>query len=305
MKKLITTLTACLIILGFTSNLLMAQPLDLVEKEEVYTKEHIPQKNPIPYPFVREADVTWEKTIWREVNLREKMNHPLFFPTTNLGDRKNLVNLILDVLQNPEPEHPVYAYSPTLRSTDYEFTAPLSLDEAIKPVGGYTFNTYRDSITGQAVTDTVGFDVDPDQVREVTRLYIKEKWFFDKRYSMMKVRIIGICPVRLQPQLIDNPTTGLPEPTGSIDRINLFWIYYPEFRWYFSRNFVFNRNNDAQPTSFDDLFMQRRFSSFIYRESNVYNNRDVRDYSDGMEQMFEAERIKQEIFEYEHDLWEY
>jgi len=70
MKKLITTVTACMIIWGFGSSVLMAQAMNLVEKEEVYTKEHIPQKNPIPYPFVREADVTWEKTIWRAVNLR-------------------------------------------------------------------------------------------------------------------------------------------------------------------------------------------------------------------------------------------
>ena len=85
----------------------------------------------------------------------------------------------------------------------------------------------------------------------------------------------------------------------------LFWIYYPEIRYYLSRNFTFNPNNDAQPVSFDDLFMQRHFSSYIYRESNVYNNRDVISYATGMDAMFEAERIKQEIFEWEHDLWEY
>ncbi len=305
MKKLITTVATCMIIWGFASTMLMAQALDLVEKDEVYAKEHIPQKNPIPYPFVREADVTWEKTIWREVNLREKMNHPLYFPTQNIGDRKNLVNLILEVLQNPEPEHLVYAYAPTLYNHEYEFAKPLSTDEAISELGDYIRVTYRDSITGQAVTDTTGWGILPNKVANITRLYLKEKWFFDKRYSMMKVRILGICPVMIEPEEVLNQGTQLYEKTGTILRQPLFWIYYPEIRYYFSRNFCFNRNNDAQPTSFDDLFVQRRFSSFIYKESNVYNNRGIRDYSDGMDLMFEAERIKNEIFIYEHDLWEY
>jgi gliding motility associated protien GldN len=233
------------------------------------------------------------------------MNHPLYFPTQPLGDRKNLVTLIVDVLQNPEPEHPVYAYTPTLRSTDYEFTAPLSTEDAIKGIADYTYVTYRDSITGQAVTDTTGFDVQTEMIKEVTRLYIKEKWFFDRRYSTLKVRIIGICPVKMVPETVDDPVTGLPSLTGNIYREPLFWIYYPEFRWYFSRNFIFNRNNDAQPISYDDLFVQRRFSSFIYKESNVYDNREIREYQHGLDQLFESERIKQEIFEYEHDLWEY
>ena len=305
MKKLVTTLAACIVIWGFGSTLLMAQALDLVEKEEVYTKEHIPQKNPIPYPFVREADVQWEKTIWRVINLREKMNHPLYYPTQNLGDRKNLVNLILEVLQNPEPEHPVYAYEPTLYNFQYEFAVPQSVNKALGDLLEPDVNVYRDSITGQRVEDTTGWSIPITTIEQISRLYVKEKWFFDRKYSMMKVRIIGICPVQMEPQEVLNQQTQMYEKTGVILQVPLFWIYYPEFRWYFSRNFVFNRNNDAQPISFDDLFMQRRFSSYIYRESNVYENRKVDDYMDGLDQMFEAERIKNEIFEYEHDLWEY
>jgi hypothetical protein len=63
--------------------------------------------------------------------------------------------------------------------------------------------------------------------------------------------------------------------------------------------------NDAQRVSFDDLFNQRRFSSWIYKISNVHDNRRVGDYASGMDAMFEAERLKYELFEFEHDLWEY
>jgi gliding motility associated protien GldN len=252
---------------------------------------------------VREADVSWERTIWRIVNLREKMNHPLYFPTKPIGDRKSLVKLMIDVLQNPEPEHPVYAYNPSPNSYDYEFSQPMSTLDVMKKIKPDTVTEpKRDSITGAITQVVTGVNIN---LEEITRLLVKEKWYFDRRYSTMKVRIIGLCPVRVAPRMIMDPITREETPTGEIEQEMLFWIYYPEIRYYLSRNFTFNPNNDAQPVSFDDLFMQRHFGSYIYRESNVYNNRDVISYATGMDAMFEAERIKQEIFEWEHDLWEY
>ncbi|MBR5432876.1 MAG: hypothetical protein IK117_00395, partial [Bacteroidales bacterium] len=62
---------------------------------------------------------------------------------------------------------------------------------------------------------------------------------------------------------------------------------------------------DGDLKSFYDLFQRRYFSSFISRESNVYNNREVNTYKFGIEQLYEAERIKTFIFNFEHDLWEY
>ena len=57
--------------------------------------------------------------------------------------------------------------------------------------------------------------------------------------------------------------------------------------------------------SFDDLFMQRRFSSTIIAESNVFGNRMLVDYKLGLDVLLEAERIKNDLFLQEHDLWEY
>ena len=83
------------------------------------------------------------------------------------------------------------------------------------------------------------------------------------------------------------------------------WIYYPEARNLFSSHPVFNKFNDAQQASFDDLFMQRRFSGYIYQESNVYDNRQIKEYTTGLENLLEGERIKESLFNIEHDLWEY
>ena len=82
MKRIICSIfVSSLLMIGIVS----AQPVAGVDssttaldsKMEVYLKENIPFKSPIPYPAIREADVLFEKTVWRIVELREKQNLPL------------------------------------------------------------------------------------------------------------------------------------------------------------------------------------------------------------------------------------
>ena len=54
-------------------------------------------------------------------------------------------------------------------------------------------------------------------LEEITRLLVKEKWYFDRRYSTMKVRIIGLCPVRVEPEMITDPVTNVQTPTGAVE----------------------------------------------------------------------------------------
>jgi len=301
MKKL-SILLVCAFFTGiFISNIADAQPLNISEKKEVYDKEHIPKKDPIPYPFVREADVMWEKVIWRMVNLREKVNHPLYFPTSPIGDRKNLLQTLIDALKTPTPGHPIYAYEPLL---DYEFQQPINYEKVIERLEAEPIIEPVTDSLGVTTMQQTGMDFGP-AFRNASRLFIKEKWYFDRKYSTLNVRIIGLCPMIVEPRMLVDANTGEEVPTGDIDQRLLFWVYYPEARYYLARQESFNISNDSQAISFDDLFMQRRFSGYIYQESNVYNNRAVNTYAKGLDAMFEAERIKMQIFEFEHDLWEY
>ncbi len=171
--------------------------------------------------------------------------------------------------------------------------------EAVDVQMGAKTDTFQvaDANTGELKPKVITKD---RQLDEVKQILVKEKWFFDKQHSTMQVRILGLCPIRFE-----DKTDQSGNPTGDIAKIPAFWIYFPESRKIMANHEIFNRFNDAQHISFDDFFFQRRFSSYIYRESNVYDNRNVSDYASGVEALYESDKIKESLFNIEHDLWEY
>ena len=84
----------------------------------------------------------------------------------------------------------------------------------------------------------------------------------------------------------------------------MFWIYYPDLRGIIIRHEVFNEKNSARYLTFEDIFEMRLFSSYIVKEDNVYD-RFIENYTSGIDQVLESERIKQQIFDFEHNLWEF
>jgi len=259
---------------------------------EVYTREHIPNKAPVPYAYIREADVMWAKDIYRVIDLKQKQNLPLFYPTQPINDRYNLVQLILWGIDNEG----IRAFS----SVDprNEFTIPLDRNQVDESLDAGEEVIKRPDINSGMVTDTtIQKERQTDQVKQIM---VKEKWFFDKNHSVMNVRIVGLCPIRIYNKLDDQ---GM--PTDAILKEKTFWVYFPEIRPLLARHEIFNNNNDAQRISYDDYFMQRRFNSYIFAESNVYENRAITSYALGMDALLEAERVKEYLFNMEHDLWEY
>ncbi|GAB4457969.1 MAG: gliding motility protein GldN [Bacteroidales bacterium] len=294
MKKLIF-----LIVIGLTTSVLFAQQKQSDVLDGVYVKEHVPARKPVPYHHLREADMMWGKKIWRMLDLREKINHPLYFPTRKMDDRYSLTDLLLYGIENEG----LVAYS----DVDDEFTTPLTIAEINSKLGAKVDSQYvDDEATGTQVLKVIPGERKPE---EVTRYLMKEYWYFDKQRSMLEVRIIGIAPIRMYTRdaAIGEETQ---KDAGEGDEKELemklvMWIYFPAARPLLANHEVFNPYNDSERRTFDDIFFKRRFSSFIYQETNVYNNRFVWQYKSGLDAMLESERIKDFMFKVEHDLWEY
>lgn len=257
--------------------------------DNVYIKEHTPTRKPIPYPYLREADVMWNKRIWRVIDFKEKMNLPFAYPLTkSTKDRKNLIDVVMDATE----EGSLTAYG----TNDDEFTLPMASD-GFKKLGGAGIDSMK-----MTRPEPPYEEFDTVIVREFSRdkvigLRMKEEWFFDKQRSELNCRIIGIAPLIYAVDDQGNIREG------NI-KVPLFWIYYPEARQLFANAEVFNRQNDAERRTFDDIFSKRLFSSYITKESNVYDRR-IDDYKAGLNALLEAEKIKNEITLFEHDLWEY
>jgi gliding motility associated protien GldN len=211
------------------------------------------------------------------IDIREKMNLPFAYP------ERPFFSILMDAAINSE----ITVYS----TEDDKFSASLTPDEVASM--GATIDTVItfDPETYEEQLQVVRNDINPEDVK---RFRLKEVWFFDEETSTMQVRILGIAP------LVDKTD----ENGNFLYEKPMFWVYYPEAREILSRERVFNIGNDASPITWEDLLEMRFFASYIYKESNVRDRR-LQDYLTGIDLLLEADKIKQEIFNFEHDLWSY
>jgi gliding motility associated protien GldN len=136
---------------------------------------------------------------------------------------------------------------------------------------------------------------------DISAYLIKGLWYFDKRQGELRWRILGIAPAAPDVNFIDSDDEANKEPIG------LFWVFYPEARDILYEAKSFNNYNSAVPVSFDHLLNTRRFSGLMYKEENVYGDREVKDYiaDNALMQLLESERIREKIRNFEQDMWSY
>ena len=262
---------------------------------------------PIAYVPVRQADVMYYWTIWRIIDLREKVNHPLYFPADQKGTWRSLGQTIFDAIDMSNPEKsedvlPVYQ--------DEMCTMPYSRDELQGLVSMTQTISDYDIETGEEIgTKELIITFEPKQI---TQYRVKEIWYFDKQYSTFRVQILQIEPM-IQYDRSEGKSSNYEDEEEDNENVkgelvlkSLGHIYYNELRPYLARQEVFNMKNQAARLSFDDLITWKRdFASLIYKESNVYN-RDIEDYiANSRDQRIESERITDKLRTFEHDLWEF
>jgi gliding motility associated protien GldN len=251
---------------------------------------------PLPYGYVSDRDILWSTTVWEYIDLNQRINLPLYYPvdTTRVEPyRRSLYHTLLKAVKSGKITE-VY--------DDSYFTTRLQVNEISEKLlrvdtsnAGYDALNAGDSNLSEFV-DSIAI-----QSQDIQGFRIKGIYYFDKRQGELKYRLLGLAPVAQDVQTIGR------SDVSDNELLSLFWIFYPDARQVLHEMKVFNEKSSTYPISFDHLLISRRFSSIIYRQENLYGDRDVRDYIKGnsLFQVLESEKLKEAIRDRELDMWNY
>lgn len=256
---------------------------------------------PLPYGYVHDRDVLMGKTIWEFVDIDERINFPLYYPidTAFVGkERRSLFDVLVKNIKNGKITE-VYAddyfnTKKSIKDMESSFTYIDTIPEGFNEINNY----YEDYKSGRKVLDPQYINKQDLTAQDISGYKIKGYWYFDKRQGELKYRLLAICPVTPEARDIgkENP-----------DVIDLFWVYFPAVRDILHEAKAFNDKNSAMPITFDHLLNSRRFNGVIYKEENVYGDREIQQYmkDNAQMQLLESERVKEKIRSFESDMWNY
>ena len=233
---------------------------------------------PFEYSYLHEDDILWSERHWERIQIREKINLPLFYPLDSLPDRLSLYQVLYNAIFHEGVIQTVYA--------DEYFQVPKTPEQQKLDMTDYKIEPSWDGLS----MDTI--DAFLPNSGDIISYAIKSDWYFDKKRGELKNRIIAIAP-----EILDKDTQ---RPRA------LFWLYFPEARLVLSQAVAFNEKNYKQRLTYDQIMHLRKFSSTIYKVDNVYG-RTIEEYNRNrtMNQLLEAARLKEDLRNKEHDMWTY
>ncbi len=273
------------------SNFLSAQTgLLNAEKPEDINKNMVSEEEDLlEYYEIEENDVLWSKVVYEFIDLNEKLNFPLLFPVDddkNIIGRKSLWRILKEYISSK---------------------TELAQGNNLNDIEIFSSDDFTKKLTNSEVLDLMSYEQISRRTNTTKREYVKSNqiggynikgmWYFDRKYSELKYRLLGIQPV-------GSNTEDLKRQDFKKRESPYFWIWYPTLREMLHKEMVYNDRNSATSISFDQLLISRRFNSYIYKEDNVYQNRKIGDYKKpGLQSILESERIKKEILDFEQDMW--
>jgi len=278
------------------SNLLNAKTPDQIGVKTA-AQEAADNDKPMAYGYVDDRDMMWSKVVWEYIDLNERINLPYYYPiheNSTRSGRKSLFSTLLEGIMSDKITEVYDDTYFTTKLTKKEIEAKLFRIDTTD-AGKDELNSGNTDIE-EYITKT---EINPG---DIEGFKIKGVWYIDKRQGEMKYRLLAIAPVAPDVQ-----TKGRADLENVAEKLPLFWVWYPGARQVLYDMKVFNQKNSAYPISYDHLLNAKRFNAIIYREENIYGNRDVSHYVRGnsLFQVLESDRIREDIRNKELDIWNY
>lgn len=317
-------------IAGSTASFAQSNLLNAKDPKQIGLKSAAQQlkdnDKPLEYGYVDDRDILMSKKTWEIIDLDERINFPMYYPidTMSIGnERRSLYDVLIKGIKSGRITE-VYSDSyfkekKTLKDMDKSFkrvdTTDSGREQMNEDIDAYrTRIVERKVVTGKGknrvtkmVTDTVKatkfisqefINTTELSSQDVSDYKIVGLWYFDKRQSDLRYRILGICPVIPDVYTMDKEEK---------EYVDLFWVFYPGARELLHEWKAFNDKNSSMPITFDHLLNSRRFNAITYKEENVYNDREIVDYmkDNSLMQLLESERVKEKVRNFEQDMWNY
>lgn len=259
-----------------------------LRNDNAFDKGSLTARSPLPYEYLRWDDALFAEKVWRELDLREKMNQTFRYEANDDNGSQLFINMLMKAVLKGE----VTAFE------DDRFSIPKTPAEiTLLTVGRADTVPVYDPVDINKIKEYVVTRASFD-AKSVVKLRIKEEWVFDREASRLFCRILGIAPLK---------TEYLPNGQERGSSV-MFWVYYPDLRPMLAKAEVYNPKNMGQSRlTWEELFESRMFSSYIVK-STIDNsaNKNIRVYiKDPILALLEGDNIKEKIFNYEQDLWSY
>jgi len=255
----------------------------------------IKDKTPLEYEYLRQDDQLYKQVIWRNINVKEKMNQPFGYENVEENGDQRLIYILMNAIQNGG----VVPFG----GLNDRFTTPMTIAEISQMLVGTPYvikvHNWTKDPTGSdpdAIMDST--IMDEFNPASIETFQIKEEVIFDKESSRLHFRILGIAPMK---------KSSIADANGNYQEFPIFWLYYPELRPTLAKYEAYNPRNFANRMSWEEVFESRYFSSYITKSTlnNPQNKTIAGMVSDPLLRLVEGENVKEAIFNFEQGQWSY
>ena len=301
-------------------------------QEQATTANSTGSRRPIPL-----SDQMFRKSIWRQVDLREKQNKPMF------SEGKEISRVIIDAVKRGElqaykNDSLTSTFSPQEVSGNMSFQdqkVELSAEEKAagfseKDLGGGSDDGWgapapkkKAAVKKVAKLDAAGKPMKDKKgkvimvaaapaaaapaapagneyrPKDIYEMELKEDMIFDKKRSRMYHDIKSIT--LLVPSTLAMNVSGIEKPIGTFKYSDLVKV----FRNNPQTAIWFNAENDAQHKNLADAFELWLFNSYITKVSNAGDSRLDDIYGGAQQGILAAQQTSADLIEYEYNLWSF
>ena len=233
-----------------------------------------------------DADVSWMRVIYRQLDLTNDKNAPLYYPEEPTADQESMFRIIMRLLANNQVAAYEYLDGREVFTDQYRIKVKDMLER---------FHILYTEAKGSTEKNPK-FAIEESDVpaNEVLSYYLLERWVFDSRSNRMKTTVEAICPVLHRAGDFGGEPIKYP----------MFWIKFDVLRPYLTQQYIFvDDDNNLPKYTYDDFFQLAMYEGDIYKTRNLKNKSMMQLYPDPDDLKRAQDSIQNRLEKFEDKLW--